>query len=172
MNMRSKWLLASGFLLLPLALLVGATVLSREVKISRAELDQLRHQKELQQRHVLLTERRIKNYKEILGALEEARTLDVPVNDVNLFSLVQKQLTINGMLSRLIDETKGTVTTDDLHPSKGVKISFEGPYEGFIRTLADWRKLSIALRVQHLVLSQHEGNFVRGDIVLETVTGR
>lgn len=112
---------------------------------------------------------RVKLYKEELTRFQEDR-LSIPANEVDLFSIVQKELTANGVLSRVIDQTG--VQKNSKSGETAVKISFEGPYQSFIRTLADWRNLNVALRVKSAVINGYKNDIIRGDIVLEAVVGK
>lgn len=113
-------------------------------------------------------EDRIGFYKEIFGKLDLRTFTDAPKSGVELFSLVQRHLAANGILSRVIDEESSGSSQGD----RGVKISFEGPYDSLVKTLADWRELDVALRLRRLSIEEYGDSMVKGDTVLETVFGK
>ncbi|MCF4150390.1 hypothetical protein L2W58_01035 [Dethiosulfovibrio sp. F2B] len=152
----------------PLLILSLALILTSHVERLQEELLSVQRDFDVLKRQTLSTERRISMYKEIIGPISDASVVNSPENEVDLFSLVQRQLTANGVLSRVIDEASMKGNTGD----QAVKISFEGPYSSFIKTLADWRRLDVALRVKSLTFGGFKDKLVRGDIVLETVAGK
>ncbi|SMG08163.1 hypothetical protein [Dethiosulfovibrio salsuginis] len=130
------------------------------------EIGRVQKELSLYGRQVMSTERRITMYKDVLAAVNLG-TSETPESGVELFSIVQRHLTANGVLSRVIDEAGKPTPQGD----RGVRISFEGAYPAFIRTLADWRQMEVALRVKQLSITG-QGDLVKGDILLETIFGK
>ncbi len=136
------------------------TSIAEEISLAKKELS-------LYGRQVRSTEERIFMYKEILSRVDMGSS-DVPENGVELFSLVQRHMTANGVLSRVIDEAGQSGPQGE----RGVRISFEGAYPSFMRTIADWRQMDVALRVKQLSITGHGEQMVKGDILLETIFGK
>lgn len=156
------------FLLLPILVIAANYFIYSYVEKLSAKTEELHGELSIYGKQLALSEEKIGFYKEIMGKLDLKSFSDVPESGVGLFSLVQRHLTSNGVLSRVIDEESRKSPQGD----RGVKISFEGPYDSFIRTLADWRELDVALRVRRISLSGYGDQMVKGDIVLETVFGK
>ncbi|EFC92289.1 hypothetical protein Dpep_2267 [Dethiosulfovibrio peptidovorans DSM 11002] len=165
---RWRKIFAAATFVLPIAFLSLVLGMTSHVEKLQGRLTSAQQDLRILQRQALSAERRISMYKDILGPIADASAINGPQNKVDLFSLVQRQLTANGMLSRVIDEAYRKDGPGD----QGVKISFEGPYPSFIKTLADWRRLDVALRVKDITLAGFKEQLVRGDIVLETVVGK
>ena len=158
-------LLVSIFLF-PVLFLGVSWFISSKVTELVQEIDRVQEELSINRRQVISTERRITMYKEVLSSVNLGSS-ETPESGVELFSIVQRHLTANGVLSKVIDEA-GQPTAQG---ERGVRISFEGSYPAFIRTLADWRQMDVALRVRQLSIT---GQFelVKGDILLETIFGK
>lgn len=136
------------------------TSIAEEIYLTKKELS-------LYGRQVRSAEERISIYKEVLSKVDMGGS-EVPDNGVELFSLVQRHMTANGVLSRVIDEAGQSTPQGE----RGVRISFEGAYPSFMRTIADWRQMDVALRVKQLSITGHGEQMVKGDILLETIFGK
>lgn len=166
---RLKILYVVVLLLIPLAFFMVSNSIRTEMYSLESSLKNVKKEIAVYSRQNSETSEKIRIYKKIL-ALFQTDKLSVPENAVELFSIVQKELTSNGVLSRVIDQTGAR--RKSLQGETDVKISFEGPYQSFIRTLADWRRLKIALRVKSAVINNYKENMVRGDLVLSAVVGK
>lgn len=156
----SMFLLPTLFLGLSFHISSKLTSLAEEISLTKKELS-------LYGRQIRSAEERISMYKEILSKVDVGSS-DIPENGVELFSLVQRHMTANGVLSRVIDEAGQSTPQGE----RGVRISFEGPYPSLMRTIADWRHMDVALRVKQLSITGHGEQMVKGDILLETIFGK
>lgn len=152
--------------LFPVLFLTLSWLISSQIVGMGYEIERVQEELSLYRRQVMSTERRIKMYKDVLASVNLGAS-EIPESGVELFSVVQRHLTANGVLSRVIDEA-GQPTAQG---ERGVRISFEGSYPAFIRTMADWRQMDVALRVRQLSIAG-QGELVKGDILLETIFGK
>ncbi len=161
-----RTLYASVFLL-PMVFFVLSWYVSSKLTSMAEEISLTKKELSMYGKQVKSAEERISMYKEILSKIDMGGS-EVPENGVELFSLVQMHMTANGVLSRVIDEARQSSTQGE----RGVRISFEGSYPSFMRTIADWRQMDVALRVKQLSITGHGEQMVKGDILLETIFGK
>ena len=50
-----------------------------------------------------------------------------------------------------------------------MQIDFEGPYYSFVRTLADWRDMKVAVRLTSVALNSVENGDAKGVAVIQSV---
>lgn len=138
--------------------------LNSTVVEERRKIDSLRKQEAILSRSIRENTRLVSVYKKALSELERYE-LSVPVDEVDFYSNVERELTANGILVKSIQPTKA--------PSgqTAVRVQFEGLYYSILKVIADWRGLDVVVRMRDISLDSDKGGFARGTVVLESVLG-
>lgn len=122
----------------------------------------LRTETMILERQAQMQMRQIEVFKRGIAELEGYR-MDIPEDEVDFYSWVQRELTKNGIRSNVVKPVA-------VQPGRnGVQIDFEGPYYSFVRTLADWRNMKVAVRLTSVALHSVEDGNAKGVAVLESV---
>lgn len=148
-------------------LLVGGVFLCVFFLVSRVE--SLREtEKHLHSRSLQLEQqtaermRQIGVYKKAIADLERYQ-FEIPENEVDFYSWIQRELTRNGVRSNVVKPTNSP-------PGRSaVQVDFQGSYYAFIRTLADWRTLKVVLRLASVTMNAADGDNVKGVAIVESV---
>lgn len=101
-------------------------------------------------------------YKKSIARLEKYQ-LGIPQNEVDFYAWVQQELTRNGVRSNVVKPVNTPAGRS------GVQIEFEGPYYSFVRTLADWRNLKVAVRVASVNMNSVDGENAKGVAIIQSV---
>lgn len=101
-------------------------------------------------------------FKKAIAQLERYQ-LGIPENEVDFYAWTQQELTKNGIRSNVV---KPATTPAG---RSGVQIDFEGPYYSFVRTLAEWRNLRVAVRVASVTMNSVDGENAKGVAVIQSV---
>jgi hypothetical protein len=106
--------------------------------------------------------RQIGVFKKSIAQLEGYQ-MNIPENEVDFYSLVQQEMTRNGVRSNVMKPVNVEAGR------RGVQIDFEGPYYSFVRTLADWRDMKVAVRLTSVALNSVENGDAKGVAVIQSV---
>ena len=147
------------------ALIYGEYQFGKTIMELRRSIETLTQQRAVLERTALEQTRQISVFKKALAELETYQ-LGIPANEVDFYSLVQKEMEKNGMKSNIIRP----VTVGG--GRSAVEINFEGPYLAFVPTLSDWRSLNVAVRVSSVTIQGAEDLAVKGSVILESVIGK
>lgn len=109
--------------------------------------------------------RQIEVFKKAITVLEGYQ-LGIPENEVDFYAWVQQELAKNGIKSNSVKPAKGG------QGRSAVQVDFEGPYYSFVRTLADWRNLKVAIRLVSMNLTSINGETGKGSAIIESVLKR
>ncbi len=106
--------------------------------------------------------RQIEVFKRAIAGLERYQ-LEIPENEVDFYSWVQRELTRNGVRSNVMRPASSP-------PGRSaVQVDFEGPYYAFARTVSDWRTQRVVLRLSSVTMNAVDGDTVRGVAIVESV---
>ncbi len=160
----------SSFLVLLLFLLGGALVygeysFGKTIMELRRSIESLTVQRTVLERTAMEQTQQISVFKKALAELETYQ-LGIPANEVDFYSLVQKEMEKNGLKSNIIRPVKAA------NGRSAVEISYEGPYLSFVPTLSDWRSLKVAVRVSSVTMQGGEDLAIKGNVILESVLGK
>ncbi len=106
--------------------------------------------------------RQIAVFKRAIAGLERYQ-LEIPENEVDFYSWVQRELTRNGVRRNVMRPASSTAGRS------AVQVDFEGPYYAFARTISDWRTQRVALRLSSVTMNAVDGDTVRGVAIVESV---
>lgn len=138
--------------------------LSQVVVAERQKIDALRKREAILSRTIRENTRLVSVYKKALAELERYK-LGVPVDEVDFYSNVERELTSNGILVKSIQPAKAPAG------QTAVRVQFEGLYYSILNVIADWRGLDVVVRMKDISLDSDKGGFARGSVVLESVLG-
>lgn len=138
--------------------------LSSTVMVERQQIDSLKKRDAVLSRSIRENTRLVGVYKKTLSELERYK-LSVPVDEVDFYSNVERELTANGILVKSIQPTKAPAG------QSAVRVQFEGLYYSILKVIADWRGLDVVVRMRDISLDSDKGGFARGTVVLESVLG-
>lgn len=143
-------------------LLYGAHRYVGETSEKKNTLQDLGTQNMALERQLQMQMRQIVVFKKSIAQLEGYQ-MKIPENEVDFYSLVQQEMTRNGVRSNVVKP----VNVEE--GRRGVQIDFEGPYYSFVRTLADWRDMKVAVRLTSVVLNSVENGNAKGVAVIQSV---
>lgn len=133
-----------------------------EMTVLKSSIRDLRTESMILEQQAKEQMRQIEVYKKAIASLEKYQ-LGIPQNEVDFYAWVQQELTRNGVRSNVV---KPIPSADG---RSGVQIDFEGPYYSFVRTLADWRNLKVAVRVSSVTLNSVDDVNAKGVAVIQSV---
>lgn len=151
------------FLLIVGGIVYGENVYLEEMKTLKGEIRTLRTQSMRLEQQAREQLKQIDVYKKAIARLEQYQ-LGIPENEVDFYAWVQQELTKNGVRSNVVKPANAPPAG-----RSGVQIDFEGPYYEFVRTLADWRNLKVAVRVSSVNLSAVDGENAKGVAIIQSV---
>lgn len=150
------------FLLLVGGLAWGQDYFINEMTILKNSIYDLRRESMILEQQAKEQMRQIEVYKKAIASLEKYQ-LGIPQNEVDFYAWVQQELTKNGVRSNVVKPVSSP------EGRSGVQIDFEGPYYSFVRTLADWRNLKVAVRVSSVTLNSVDDVNAKGVAVIQSV---
>ena len=150
------------FLLLVGGLSWGQSYFINEMSVLKSTIGDIRTESMILEQQAMEQMRQIEIYKKAIASLEKYQ-LGIPENEVDFYAWVQQELTKNGVRSNVVQP----IASAD--GRSGVQIDFEGPYYSFIRTLADWRNLKVAVRVSSVTLNSVDDVNAKGVAIIQSV---
>ena len=106
--------------------------------------------------------RQIEVFKRSIAQLERYQ-IEIPENEVDFYSWVQKEFTRNGVRSNVVKPATSP------QGRSAVQVDFQGPYYAFVQTLSDWRNLKVALRVSSVRMDSVDDDNTKGVAIVESV---
>ena len=150
------------FLLLVGGLAWGQNYFINVMAILKGSIYDLKRESMILEQQAKEQMRQIEIYKKAIASLEKYQ-LGIPQNEVDFYAWVQQELTRNGVRSNVVKPIPSA------GGRSGVQIDFEGPYYSFVRTLADWRNLKVAVRVSSVTLNSVDEVNAKGVAIIQSV---